>query len=131
MAASEFQPIRVLKNECCFIFKGLGPDLSHISCAKKLILADARFCFTRWLSYALKVDCKLLPTYYRISWVSMADYKINNLGSGCGSVGRAVASIPEVCGLNPVISKHLYWTFTVNCIEKTKIKKKRPRMAHF
>ena len=39
--------------------------------------------------------------------------------------------IPEARGLNPVIGKKLYWTFTVNCIEKTKIKKKRPGMAHF
>ena len=38
--------------------------------------------------------------------------------------------IPEVCGSNPVISKKLYWKFTVNCNEKTKIKKKRPGMAH-
>ena len=35
-------------------------------------------------------------------------------------------SIPEVRGSSPVIGKHLYWTFTVNCINKTKIKKKRP-----
>ena len=39
--------------------------------------------------------------------------------------------IAEVCSSNPVISKHLYCTFSVNCIEKTKIKKKRPRIAHF
>ena len=38
--------------------------------------------------------------------------------------------IPEVHSSNPVIGKNLYWTFTVNCIEKTKIKKKRPGMAH-
>ena len=39
--------------------------------------------------------------------------------------------IPEGRGSNPVIGKiyneHL---FTVNCIEKTKRKKKRPGMAH-
>ena len=29
-------------------------------------------------------------------------------------------SIPKVCGSNPVISKKINWTFTVNCIEKTK-----------
>ena len=40
-------------------------------------------------------------------------------------------SIPEVHGLNLVIDKKLYWTYTVNCIEKTKIKKKRPGTAHF
>ena len=39
--------------------------------------------------------------------------------------------IPEVCSSNPVIGKNIYWAFTVNCIEKMKIKKKKPRMAHF
>ena len=34
-------------------------------------------------------------------------------------------SIPEVWGSNPVIGNILFWTFTVKCIEKTKIKKKR------
>ena len=34
--------------------------------------------------------------------------------------------ISEVWGLNPVIGKKLYWTFTVNCVEKTKTNKKRP-----
>ena len=39
--------------------------------------------------------------------------------------------IPEVQGSNPVIGKNLNWTmFTVNCFKKTKIKKKRPGMAH-
>ena len=38
--------------------------------------------------------------------------------------------ILEVRGSIPVIGKNLYWTFSVNCIEKTKIKKKRPGMAH-
>ena len=41
---------------------------------------------------------------------------------------------PEVRGSNPVIGKLLYWIFnylpTVNCIERTKIKKKRPGMVH-
>ena len=40
----------------------------------------------------------------------------------------------EVLGSNPVIGKNLfiYWTFVYCqlCIEKTKIKKKRPGMAH-
>ena len=38
--------------------------------------------------------------------------------------------IPEVHSSNPVIGNILNSTFTVNCIEKTKIKKKRPGMAH-
>ena len=44
-------------------------------------------------------------------------------------------SIAEVCGSNPVIGKNLYLyrtlVFCQLCIEKTKIKKKRPGMAHF
>ena len=38
----------------------------------------------------------------------------------------------KVSDLNPVISKLLYveHLFTLNCIEKTKIKKKRPVIAH-
>ena len=39
--------------------------------------------------------------------------------------------IPEARGSNPAIGKNWYWTFTVNCIEKKKIKKKRPGMANF
>ena len=40
---------------------------------------------------------------------------------------------PEVHGSNPVIGKLLsdIYLFTVNSIEKTKIKKKRPVMAYF
>ena len=39
--------------------------------------------------------------------------------------------IPEVHGSNPVIGKiYIEHLFTVNSIEKTKIKKKRPGMAH-
>ena len=49
------------------------------------------------------------------------------MGSGCGSVGRVIASKSR----GPVISKNIYWTITVNCIEKTKINKKRPKIAHF
>ena len=37
----------------------------------------------------------------------------------------------EVCSSNPVIDKlFLEHLFTVNCIEKTKMKKKRPGMTH-
>ena len=38
---------------------------------------------------------------------------------------------PEVRGSNPVVGEKLYWKFTVNCIEKTKIKKKRPGLSLF
>ena len=39
--------------------------------------------------------------------------------------------IPEVRGLNPDIGKILYITFNVNCIEKTKIKKKEAENGPF
>ena len=39
--------------------------------------------------------------------------------------------IPEGRGSNPVIGKNLYLPFTLNCIERTKIKKKRPGMVPF
>ena len=55
----------------------------------------------------------------------------------CGAVVLAqlverLLLTPEVRGSNSVISQLLsdIYFFTVNCIEKTKIKKKRPGMAH-
>jgi len=52
------------------------------------------------------------------------------IGSGCGSVGRAVAS--NTRGPRFVSShwKTLYHLYTVNFIEKTKITKKMAGMAH-
>ena len=56
------------------------------------------------------------------------------LVSGVAQLVGRLLPVPDVRGLNPVIVKILfiYWTF-VYChlsIEKTKIKKKRPGMAH-
>ena len=54
-------------------------------------------------------------------------------GSGCGSVGRAVASDTRGPRLESshrqknIFIKHL---FTVNCVLKRQNKEKRPRMAH-
>ena len=54
------------------------------------------------------------------------------MGSGCGSVGRAVTSDTRDPQLESshrkAFIKHL---FSVNCVVKTKIKKKRPGMAYF
>ena len=54
------------------------------------------------------------------------------MGSGCGSVGRAVAL--DIRGPR-FDSSHLQnfieHLFIINCIEKTKLNKKRPGMAHF
>ena len=38
---------------------------------------------------------------------------------------------PEIRGLNPVTFISDIYLSTVNCIEKTKIKEKRPGMANF
>ena len=39
---------------------------------------------------------------------------------------------PEICSSNTVIWQTFFeHLFTVNCVEKTKIKKKRPGMANF
>ena len=40
---------------------------------------------------------------------------------------------PEICSSNPVTGKllNIEHLCTVNCVETTKIKKKRPGMAHF
>ena len=51
--------------------------------------------------------------------------------SGCGSVGRAVASDTKGLWFNPVVGKiYIKHLFTVNCREKVKRKKKMPGMTH-
>ena len=58
------------------------------------------------------------------------------MGSGCGSVGRAVAFDTRGPRFDTShrqnFIEHLFVNlFNINCIEKTKINKKRPGMAHF
>ena len=68
-------------------------------------------------------------------FASLCPFKQEKEGSGCGSVGRAVASNTRGPQFKSSHRQNLYWTFvylfTINCIEKTKINKKRLRMAHF
>ena len=53
---------------------------------------------------------------------------IEQLGSGCGSDGRVVASN----NTGPQFESNSgYYLYTVNCFENTKIKRKRPGIAHF
>ena len=52
------------------------------------------------------------------------------LGSGCGSVGSAVASILRGLEFDSSHRKK-YWIFSVNCTEKIIIRKMRPVMAYF
>ena len=70
----------------------------------------------------------------RTTWAYLTiKFEMRNCFSGAVVGARLVEHllpIPEVQGSNLVIAKNLYWTFSVNCIEKTKIKKNRPGMAH-
>ena len=55
-----------------------------------------------------------------------------SVDSDCGSVDRAVSSDTRDPWFESCHWQNLYWTlFPFNCIEKTKIKKKRLGMAHF
>ena len=87
-----------------------------------------------------KKNCTVLPqkwfdfgNLYESEWaISLFLWRIVKMGQWCGSVGRAVTSNTRDLGLNPVIGKiYIEHLFIVNCIEKTKIKKKRLGMAHF
>ena len=53
------------------------------------------------------------------------------LDSGCASVGRVVASDTRGPRFKSGHQQTLHYLYTVNCIEKTKIKKKMPVMALF
>ena len=64
------------------------------------------------------------------AWWVVTERAVRN---GCGSVGRAVASNTRRPWFKTSHRKTFYieHLFSVNCIEKTKIKKKRPGMVHF
>ena len=67
-------------------------------------------------------------------WLLNADNncKIQLSGSGCGSVGRAVAFNTRGPRFNSSHRQNfIEHLFIINCIEKTKINKKRPGMDHF
>ena len=54
------------------------------------------------------------------------------MGSDCGSVGRAVAFDTRGPRFDSSHRQNfIEHLFIINCIEKTKINKKRPLMAHF
>ena len=54
------------------------------------------------------------------------------MGSGCGSVGRAVAYDTRGPQFDSSHQQNfIEHLFIINCIEKTKINKKRPGVAHF
>jgi len=58
----------------------------------------------------------------------MKYHLLKRIGSGCGSVGRVV--VPNTKELQDA-SSHQQISFTINCIEKTKTKKKETGNGHF
>ena len=101
------------------------PISSRINYAKTF--HDRQF-WLDWKNLSWKLDIPSPFSYRRhLSLKELLFTVLNKLeqGSGCGSVGRAVASDPrsprfESCPWQ----KFKLNIFTVNCIEKTKIKKK-------
>ena len=72
---------------------------------------------------------KMTTTELKNVVLSLFQFLGKNVPSGAVVVAQLVEQLlpkPEVCSLNPVIGKNLYieHLFTVNCIEKMKIKKK-------
>ena len=82
------------------------------------------YFFNIWPRAAIKI-------WYCLEWYER-DNDTPILGNGCGSISRAVASDTRGPRFKSSHRQTLYWIlFTVNCTENTKIKKKRPEMAHF
>ena len=90
---------------------------------------EAICCSTYWwkkqneAALAKAWKCFLLSSH-RHSWLAGLNCKRTVL---VAQLVEQLLPILEVCSSNPVIGKNLNWTFTVNCIEKTKIKEKRGR----
>ena len=84
-------------------------------CSKRYVTRTVMFNFFAAIPrFLCLVNCKCLNKFFL--------KKKTNLGSGGGSAGRAVACYAR--GSNPVIGKiYIENLFTLNCIEKTKIKK--------
>ena len=110
----------------CFIFKWI---------------ISASFCIY-FATFHLLCNKSSSKTFAEISKVLRKVFCLHKTSVGTITWAVVVAQlverslpIPEVCSSNLVIGKHLYlyWTFVYCqlCIEKTKIKKKRPGMAHF
>ena len=70
-----------------------------------------------------------LPSYVSFLWL-VVEHKW--LGSGCGSVGRVVARDTRGPRFHSSHQQNfIEHLLIINCIEKTKINKKRLGMAHF
>ena len=87
-----------------------------------------------YISNNLRLSTFILVIQFEYSQKSELE-EVSLLGSGCGTVGRVVASNTRGLWFECSHWQNLYWIFvylfTISCIENTKINKKRPRMAHF
>ena len=114
-----------LRDECAF-----GPFLS----------CYGHYLIHFWRPTAPKAKCldfkPFLQVYPKIHSLSLYLVRLfTKMGSGSGSVGRAVASNTRSPWFEASHRQKIDWTFvylfTINCIEKMKINKKRPGRAYF
>ena len=71
-------------------------------------------------------------TTHEVRGSNLANFLVLNEGSGCGSVGRVVAFDTRGPRFDSSHRQNfIEHLFIINCIEKTKINKKKPGMAHF
>ena len=118
-------------------YKSKVPYLSLTMVIKQCpILCNLHNCKLRWYSCTLSVLHTLLCA--SIVNLNMCAAVLNMWqtwvmkGSGCGSVGRTVAFDTRGPQFNSSHRQNfIEHLFIINCIEKTKINKKRPGMAHF
>ena len=67
----------------------------------------------------------------QVMWLILTNQKESFLAVVLAQLAKRLLPTPEVHGSN-LSSARFYWTLlAVNCIEKTKLKKNRPGMAHF
>ena len=89
-------------------------------------------CSTLWIAVGRMCLIMMRCSAHLLRQNLFGTKNVNFIACGCGAGGRAVASTPEICGSNPVIDKFINsQLWFKNCIEKTKIKKKRPGIVHF
>ena len=92
--------------------KYFGPVPYWVCCIKKKCVKDVKFPFWFWHNFVPKTNCQL--------------------GSGCDSVGRAVASNTRGPRFESSHRQNFYWKIVYYQLYwKDKINKKRPGMAHF
>ena len=94
------------------------------------------WCFSRGFPFHGFLPCLFLQWSLR-NWEKKFRMKINDgkdlsrERSGCGSVGRAVASDTRGLQFKSGHRQNSYWNLCIQPYRKMKMKKTRPGMAHF